>query len=429
MLKKKCKTIKELCSFIWRIEKEYNLLDMSIDGVYPWVYRRIDIYYMLARGAKVLGLAHASMTNWKRLLKVVSYFKNSIIHNPFFTQEAEVAIFSHPRAKKVNGKNVDIYTYYIISDLIKNNVSYIDFKMPYLGEHRHAVGKGEKYLDFILLLVYILKPFVIVKQTLKPLKGLQKQIDEVIYGKIDILKYLKGETKRLKLEMFLYRMLFRVVKCKEVYIVPSYGNGAIIGAAKSMGIKTVEFQHGVFSKYHLGYSFPNRKSEIPYFPHVFYVWSNFWKGAAELPIENEKIKLRAFDYLQKEKERYINIEKESNTAVVISQGAIGKMIADKIYKNYEIFNKFETIYYKLHPGEYQNWKTYSSLKKMLEEGNVTLVDDCDLYQTFARCQYQIGVFSTALFEGIEFDCKTILLDICGIEYMRKFIEYYKPEIV
>ena len=42
---------------------------------------------------------------------------------------------------------------------------------------------------------------------------------------------------------------------------------------------------------------------------------------------------------------------------------------------------------------------------------------------FSVSEYQLGVFSTALYEGVEFGCKTILADLPGIEYMDQFIKY------
>ena len=47
--------------------------------------------------------------------------------------------------------------------------------------------------------------------------------------------------------------------------------------------------------------------------------------------------------------------------------------------------------------------------------------DVDLYEFLSRVEYQVGVFSTTLYEGVEFNCKTILLYLPGIKYMDKFI--------
>ena len=62
-------------------------------------------------------------------------------------------------------------------------------------------------------------------------------------------------------------------------------------------------------------------------------------------------------------------------------------------------------------------------KSMLE------LKDTDFYKLLAKSEYQAGVFSTALYEGVEFGCKTILFDLPGVEYMDKFIEMYEVEVI
>jgi hypothetical protein len=92
-----------------------------------------------------------------------------------------------------------------------------------------------------------------------------------------------------------------------------------------------------------------------------------------------------------------------------------------ILKNIVYFKNF-SIKYKLHPGEYERWQEYPSLVQLVENYGVELIKDCDLYELLSTSSYQIGVFSTAIYEGLEFGCKTILLNITGIEYMQDILE-------
>ena len=72
---------------------------------------------------------------------------------------------------------------------------------------------------------------------------------------------------------------------------------------------------------------------------------------------------------------------------------------------------------------------YKKLIYLQERYNIKVVTNIDLYEYLAKSEYQAGVFSTSLYEGIEFNCKTILLDVPGVEYMDKFIENYNPIII
>ena len=101
---------------------------------------------------------------------------------------------------------------------------------------------------------------------------------------------------------------------------------------------------------------------------------------------------------------------------------------DKIISNINYFKKYNIIF-KLHPNEYHMISKYKNLAYLKNKYNITVVTNIDLYKTLATSDYQAGVFSTVLYEGIAFNCKTILLDLPGIEYMEKFIKKYNPIII
>ncbi len=80
------------------------------------------------------------------------------------------------------------------------------------------------------------------------------------------------------------------------------------------------------------------------------------------------------------------------------------------------------IIYKLHPGEYSTYHSYNSASKIEYFKNIKIVKDVDLYKILAESEYQIGVNSTAIYEGLGFDCKTVLLELPGVEYMDVLIK-------
>ena len=65
------------------------------------------------------------------------------------------------------------------------------------------------------------------------------------------------------------------------------------------------------------------------------------------------------------------------------------------------------IIYKLHPNEYRTWKL---LHPQLKESNIEVIDNNakDLYYYFSIATHQIGVSSTALYEGLAFHLNTII---------------------
>ena len=159
----------------------------------------------------------------------------------------------------------------------------------------------------------------------------------------------------------------------------------------------------------------------------FYVLNDFWKELISFPITSENVIVYPSQYMMLELEKYKDVIKVRTQMLIIGQAGITEKIIDLINKNLNYFKEFKIIL-KLHPHEYSVKKTKEilNLEKVLD---FTIVKDVDLYSLFAQSEFQAGVFSTALYEGLEFKCKTILFNLPGIEYMERFIELNKVKII
>ena len=86
--------------------------------------------------------------------------------------------------------------------------------------------------------------------------------------------------------------------------------------------------------------------------------------------------------------------------------------------------KDHKIIYKLHPGEYETWRqNYPELVEASKRDDFEVIDNSQtpLYKLFAESNYQVGAFSTAIYEGLMFNCKTFILDVPGVEYLSDLI--------
>jgi len=139
-----------------------------------------------------------------------------------------------------------------------------------------------------------------------------------------------------------------------------------------------------------------------------------------LPLSKSNVKIEGFTHFINLRDGYNKIVRNKNQILILSQGALGPQIADEVLANIEGLSDYVLIY-KLHPGEYSRWRDYKSLVVLSQLPNVKIVKDEDIYKLFSESFFQVGVFSTAIYEGIGFSCKTILLDLPGIEYMQDLI--------
>jgi hypothetical protein len=428
--KPQIKKIKDLCEYIWYLEDKYDLFNLEINGVHPWAAFRMDLYYEIGKKYEVFDKELSmKMSKTEKAVNFFRLLKNVISNYLFFNlQKVEVLVFTHSRSKLVENRLIDPYTHYLVKNLIKNNISFLELESPHNGKHLREKKYYKRYLDSIFILRNIKNFFIktnISQKNKKILKQLSKEINEGTDNFIDIRKILISNTKKFKPTYSFYTKLLNKTKPKKIYLIVSYGRGELIRAANDLNIEIIELQHGTFSKYHLGYSFPNGNNKA-YLPTKFYVWNKYWKDLMNLPISKENIILFPFQYLETEKKKYNNQIKKKNSLIVFGQGGITESIADKIISNINYFQKYNIIF-KLHPNEYH--MIYKKLNYLEKKHNIKVVTDINLYEQLANSEFQAGVFSTALYEGIEFNCKTILLDLPGIEYMDNFIEKYKPILI
>lgn len=79
------------------------------------------------------------------------------------------------------------------------------------------------------------------------------------------------------------------------------------------------------------------------------------------------------------------------------------------------------IVYKLHPGEYDRWE---SEYPWLREADFKIIDrsEAQLYKLFAESSTQIGVGSTAVYEGLAFGLETYVYDCLGSEVLQPLVK-------
>jgi hypothetical protein len=82
-----------------------------------------------------------------------------------------------------------------------------------------------------------------------------------------------------------------------------------------------------------------------------------------------------------------------------------------------------TIYYKLRPEEYSGWKErYPTEFQHVPNLRVIDSDAVPLYDYFARCRWQVGINSTALYEGLGFGLTTFVLKDGWYEETRRLYD-------
>lgn len=419
---KKPRSVKSLCEFIWHLEEKFDLMSFEIEGVRTWQYIRMEIYYTLAYKLQIFDAPSVQKTPFMKVVKYIKLLYSSIFHNPLGVKKCDVLFFASGGIKKIGEKYIDIYTSGLIDKLSEDKTVY-EFRLSSELIDSISVNSSNKYLDFILLHSFLFgRRKKLDRNSMTKVFTLEKYIVETLGISLNLNNVFLGKVKNFLSHKKNYIKILKKLNPERIYIVQSYGFYApLIDAAKELSIETVELQHGTFSQYHLGYSFPVGIEEIKYFPNKFFVWNAFWKDFIKLPIEHNNLIISPSIYMKKEKEKYEKLEKNKDQVVILSQGALSAQIAEEVLKYWNFF-KTKQLKYKLHPSEYTTWKNNTYVNELRKYNNVEVLEDVDLYRLLATSEIQVGVFSTAIYEGLEFNCETILLDLPGIEYMQKLVE-------
>ncbi|MGM0843667.1 MAG: hypothetical protein ACQEUT_01720 [Bacillota bacterium] len=430
-------SIKLLCERLWSLENEYNLLNIDINGVMFWQLIRFKIFEELGQKLGLHKQAHTKKISAKEKVKVLPKVGfNAVLKSPMrgdYTRK--ILIFDHPRKIKINGRFIDIYTNFFIKKLEEKEYEIIE--SPYLWRHfTNPKDSSRKYTDAITLNVSLKRLFsksTLKKSEINTLVELEKIILEKFNVKVELVNRTRKEVSRFKYQYNYYDRLIKKRNPIKIYMVVSYGREALVAAAKVNSVEVIEFQHGVITPYHFAYSFSHIDFGLNYFPDKILTFGEYWSSSVDLP-KGTKTEELGFPYLNEQLQKYVGASKKKKQVLFLSQGTIGKelsILASEVAKSLPDYH----FIYKLHPGEYARWKSeYPALLEAKEYDNFEVIDHNrkNLYSYFSESEFQLGVYSTALFEGLALNCKTILFNLPGIEYMgdlinQKIVEFANDE--
>lgn len=421
----------EMTEELFEMEDDLNLFNLVIDDTYFWERIRFQIHQEILSSLDLLS-GNKFRPNLKLYMKYgKNIIKNILLKNPLMVSSHEILFYGAPRRKKIDdGTYWDIYSDPILNEL---NLDYVLYEKPFNGEHfQPQETSNVKYLDLIFLAEIGKKLGTVSvnfsKKEKNYIKKIENQINNRFSTNINLSKKIRDTIKTKKLLVPFYTAVLEKVNPKLVLIVTSYGYGkkSFIEVCKSLNIPVIELQHGVIHKYHLAYSFPNQKL-VKYFPDYLFTFGDYWKEAIDFPISGKKIYPVGYPFLEMEKGgKYEGIEKK-NQILFISQSSIGEKLS-KTATNFAKNNLDYDIVYKIHPNRYESWEKHYP---WLKNSNIHVIDNDEvpLYELFAESEIQVGVYSTAIYEGLNFDLKTFLIDLPGIESMTPLIKASKAKVV
>jgi hypothetical protein len=415
-----------------QFEEDNKLFSKQIAGVFFWERVRFPAFIHIMR-QRIDASEPGKKAKKEKDFKISNYFlkfRNYLLaifrtyRNPLLAKKHDIIFFSNSRRKKQDdGFWWDIYIDHLEKQLGHSTILFE--KDLFLKYRKPAKTEKMVYLTYIDLLVdlkkYLRKSRAkFSDEEINYLSELSIKIKDVFGYSLDLTSYVNHKLTRRKRILPYYQKLLSKIKPKAVILICNYGKEDFVEACKQSNIPTIELQHGGITKYHVGYSFEKESAKKIIFPDYLFTFGKYWKDTVAYPIPKNKIVNVGFPELEIRKQHYLDVKKKKQI-LFISQTTIGSDLskfAVELSKNKALDYK---IKYKLHPFEVFTWKEeYPWLKN----SNLEVIDHEgeNLYKLFAESEVQVGVYSSAIFEGLSFQLKTFIIDMPGIEYMEDLIK-------
>lgn len=419
-------TIKVLYEKFLAIEDELDLFSKRIDGIYFWERIRFEIFMNLV-------YTDAGVTNGPKPKKKSRprYYLSSILNirrNPFLARNKEILfIGTSRRVRRRDGFWWDIYIDDVLQS-IENRYISLEYSTSRFTHYVPPKTKNIRYLDFIEFLSHIRQILGFAKiQLTKEHNELLSKIRLAIkreFGRdVNIHQRTKLMLKKRKGRLPLYTWLFRLYQPKAAVVAVGYGKEDIIEACKSLKIPVLELQHGVIHRYHLGYSFEGEKRKKLTAPDFLLTFGEYWTKCIEYPFSQDRIIPAGYPLMEEEQRKY-NKAKKKKQIVFISQQLSGESISRFALELSKMEDNPYKIVFKLQPQECDTWR---EAYPWLIDADMEVIDERSdvLHKILAESEVQVGVSSTAIFEGMAFGLRTYLIDGAGVEIFEPLIEQGK----
>lgn len=203
----------------------------------------------------------------------------------------------------------------------------------------------------------------------------------------------------------------------------SHRNLVMTSVARRRGIPVVEVQHGVIGSSHLAYNMaPGRRPAA--FPDYLATFGDFWRDTTPgLPLPPERARAIGFAWLEHERLRATPDapDPERETVLFVSQGTVASALADAAV---DLARRLDPrrwrIRFKHHPSDLSGWR---ARYPQLAASSVEVIErPLGIYDAFAAADAQVGVYSTALYEGLAFGLRTCVLRVPGHEYLLPLVD-------
>jgi hypothetical protein len=412
------------------LEAKYDLFKYTVDGYSAWRLLRLGV----AMSLQALPFQkQAASSQWRRFGKLLL---PGILDLPafLFPKPARYVVktFSSALSEKENGRWKDVYFDDLCKELgdcfkieAQNNPLFIDRRKTAL------IPITINGCSIVLLSAIFTKVFRHA--------GISQVASRIAVDLKDEpdLHFLKPRIIENRLHYFywtkrMYKWLLMRIRPKFVFVADT-GEYAIWSAAKELGIKTVEFQHGIFSRNH-----PDALPDLalPYkstliVPDKIFLYGDFWKRGLEengfydhelCVVGNNRI-----DHYRKIRSAHKEKDRDDATCriVMTAQGFAVRELLGFVSRFVDLADgqlNYQ-LYIKLHPLYDPERSIYDTV--FASDERVKVISGTDEPSTFdllARADLHLSISSACHYDALGLGVPTIVLALPNHEIVLNLVE-------
>lgn len=402
-------------------EKEHALFDLKCEEIYYWHLIRSWLYRSLLKEDSEYDNLNKKRGTISEIVKKATVSATNGLLNikqfPLKKNHCDILFSSPWNFRLVNGENIDIFVQYFEIDkkFSTRTFEYNDSK--HLSTKRDI---SSSFIDLKMMCDYL--KFTLGKKIEKQSNLFEvDHIVELLNDELGVNLSANQIKNRICYSICVsdsyYRSINKYLKKiqpKVIVMTNAYGlrHFATIRAAKELGIKTIELQHGLIGKYHIDYNFADLDSGGRYCPDYLFTFGEYWNDTCRSTYNLKKIAI-GNRYVELVDDANKGVERDSKTVVFYSMKK--NEFADFVCRFADLV-KFQNykIIFKYHPVECGK-ADYQQLKKK----DIQIINQPTEVQDFlTRYEHHVSVGSTVLYEGAMRGVSIYVWDIPGKEHTR-----------
>lgn len=416
---------KELFASFRDLEETHSLFELRVDDELVWPHVRDDIFQeILTEEISIERNEPAQEDPYRKYTRaVMQSLKYGLVKSPFFSDASELLFWGRGRRTcREDGTWRDVYCDPIINKLDRS-YTYLEYSTEcnYSGTPETEairfvdpiVNAGEMYWK--LRCINDLSP------SSEELRNASRAFESE-FGYKDVEQTVLGYAYKRKVwRPLMERLLDAVDPDAAVFVSLNPARTTLLECCSERDIPTVELQHGVIGHKHIRLRETGHPVHKRTAPDYLLTWGEYWNGLFEYVVPDDRVVAVGYPNMDIEKRSYDQSNDDSRQILFVSQRMIGEALSKFAARfRRECPDQFEVVY-KLHPNEYRAWQeTYP----WLNASDVQVVDDDTrhLYELFSEASAQVGVSSAALYEGLNFDLPTFLVNLPTVHRMSSVLE-------